>query len=209
MLCSSSLCAPIQTIWGFIDCTIHAMCHPTWFQCQGYSGHKKVHTLKYQAVVLVNGIITHLFGLEVGRHNDNHLLASSNLLQKCAEHAIHPNASQLPLHHHRFQLFGDPAYGISLLLMSPFARNQRTEEELEWNKAMASVRIEVEHAFGGVVRAWPFLDAWWKHQIFSSPVGLYYRIGVLLTNALNCVRPNQTSQTFDCEPPTLEEYFHD
>lgn len=93
--------------------------------------------------------------------------------------------------------------------MSPFARNQRTEEELEWNVAMASVRIEVEHAFGGVVRAWPFLNAWWKHRVYSSPLGLYYRVGVLLTNALNCIRPNQTSQVFDCEPPTLEEYFHD
>jgi nuclease HARBI1 len=74
---------------------------------------------------------------------------------------------------------------------------------------MASVRIEVEHAFGSVVRVWPFLDAWWKHWIFPSPLGVYYRIGVLLTNALNCVCPHQTSQAFDCEPPTLEEYFHD
>lgn len=202
--------APIRTIWGFIDCTIRAMCHPTWFQRQGYSGHKKVHALKYQAVVLVNGIIAHLFGPEVGRHNDNHLLATSGLLEKCAEHAIHPNThATLPPLQRRFQLFGDPAYGISPLLMSPFARNQRTEEELEWNVAMASVRIEVEHAFGGVVRAWPFLNAWWKHRVYSSPLGLYYRVGVLLTNALNCIRPNQTSQVFDCEPPTLEEYFHD
>ena len=178
------------------------MCHPTWFQRQGYSGHKKVHALKYQAVVLVNGIIAHLYGPKVGHHNDNHLLASSGLLDKCAEHAIHPNATLPPLERY-FQLFGDPAYSISPLLMSPFSRNQRTEEELEWNEAMASVRIEVEHAFGGVVRAWPFLDAWWKHQVFLSPLGHYYHVGVLLTNTLNCVHPNHTSQVFDCVPPIV------
>ena len=73
---------------------------------------------------------------------------------------------------------------------------------------MGSVRIEVEHTFGIVSRTWPFLNAGWKMRLLSSPVGTYYRIGVLLTNAMNCIRPNQVSQVFDLPPPSLEVYFH-
>jgi hypothetical protein len=202
--------APLDSVWGFIDCTIRCMCRPSQYQRQAYSGHKKVHALKYQAVKLPNGLIGHLYGPVEGRRNDNHLLDVSGLLENCSRHAVRPNTTNNDPPHKRYlQLFGDPAYGLSLQILSPFSgAGDRTEEEAEWNAAMAAVRIEVEHGFGDVTRQWPFLNAWWKHKIFASPLGLYYRVGVLLTNALNCIRPNQTSLYFECEPPLLEEYFH-
>ena len=84
----------------------------------------------------------------------------------------------------------------------------RTEEEKAWNAEMSAVRIEVEHGFGIVANTWPFLNAGWKMRLYSSPVGRYYRVGVLLTNCINCLWPNQVSQYFDCHPPKLNEYLH-
>ncbi len=72
---------------------------------------------------------------------------------------------------------------------------------------MTKVRIEVEHGFADITRLWPFLNTWWKQKVFHSPVGQYYCVGVLLSNAVNCLRPSQTAQSFNCLPPSLEEYF--
>jgi hypothetical protein len=203
--------SPLRGVWGFIDCTIRQICRPSYGQRAAYNGHKKFHALKYQAVMLANGIIAHLFGPWEGRRADPHLLAESGLLDKCERFAVRPGTTeQTPMEDRHFQLFGDPAYGCSHVIQSPFAgAGQRTEEQATWNARMSAVRIEVEHGFGVVVNLWPFLNTAWKHRVFSSPVGRYYRVGVLLTNAMNCCSPNQVAQYFDCLPLTLEEYFHD
>src|SRR6202042_2783653 len=54
--------APLKSVAGFIDCTIHRICHPTFWQRQAYNGHKKFHALKFQALMLPNEIIGHLCG---------------------------------------------------------------------------------------------------------------------------------------------------
>jgi nuclease HARBI1 len=74
--------APTKSVFGFIDCTIWHICHPTWFQCVAYNGHKKFHALEFQALMLPNGIISHLYGPFEGWHNDNHLLTESGLLER-------------------------------------------------------------------------------------------------------------------------------
>ncbi|KAF8215445.1 hypothetical protein K438DRAFT_1544831, partial [Mycena galopus ATCC 62051] len=44
--------APLDGIWGFIDCTIRAVCRPRFFQRVAYNGYKKIHATKFQAVKL-------------------------------------------------------------------------------------------------------------------------------------------------------------
>ena len=73
---------------------------------------------------------------------------------------------------------------------------------------MLAVWIEVEHGFGIVSNTWPFPNAGWKMHFYSLPVGRYYHVGVLLTNCLNCLQPNQIAQYFDCPPPMLTDYLH-
>ena len=203
--------APLTGVWGFIDCTIRRICRPSMWQRAAYSGHKKFHALKFQAVMLPNGMFGHLFGPWEARRADSFLLDQSGLLEMCAEHAVRDGTNENTPAEERFlQLFGDPAYGVSHQIVSPFAGpGVRTEEEKGWNEAMASVRIEVEHGFGIVSNTWPFLNAGWKMHIYSSPVGRYYRAGVLFTNAINCFRYNQVAQYFECQPPILFDYFHD
>ena len=179
--------APLDTIWGFIDCTIHRIARPSKWQRAAYNGHKKFHALKFQAVMLPNGMIGHLFGPEEGRHNDNFLLTKSSFLDTCAVHAIREGTDEnTPAEEWFLQVFGDPAYGVSNQIISPYAGfREWTEEEWDWNAEMAAVRIEVEHGFGIVQNTWPFLNAGWKMHVYSSPVGRYYRAGVLFTNAIN------------------------
>ena len=214
--------APLQSVWGFIDCTVRPICRPSDHQRQAYNGHKHFHGLKYQAVMLPNGLFGHLFGPIEGRHNDAFALVESGLMDECAVHAKLPDrregdeaggagsdrtdASTEP---HYLQLFGDPAYGLNQQIISPFSKPGRTDAQQEWNTQMSKVRIEVEHGFALVTNVWRFLGAKQKHRVFWSPVGRYYRVGVLLTNALACLYPNQVSQYFNCAPPSLEDYFHD
>ncbi|KAF7982842.1 hypothetical protein HWV62_25806 [Athelia sp. TMB] len=193
-------------IWGFIDCMIRQICEPSEWQRQAYSGHKKFHAVKFQALCIPNGLIAHLFGPEEGRRNDNLLTSKSEIFEKCREHAKQPPDPDAPMDNQYFHLCGDPAYGVSPVLLSPFTDPDK--DETEWNSIMSSVRISVEHSFGIVVNNWPFLNAHWKHKVYVSPVGTYYRVAVLLTNALNCFHPNQTAQKYNCPLPTVEEYFH-
>jgi hypothetical protein len=202
--------SPLKGVWGFIDCTIRQICRPSQYQRQAYSGHKRFHALKFQAIVLPNGLFGHLFGPHEGRRNDLFLLNESEVLEQCAEHAVREEMDENASDEDRyFQIFGDPAYGVSAHILSPFSGvGERTALQKEWNEKMSGVRIEVEHGFGIVSNTWPFLNAGWKMQTGASPVGRYYRVGVLLTNSINCLRPNQVSQAFRCQPPDIRAYFH-
>jgi hypothetical protein len=86
--------APLKSVAGFIDCTIHRICHPTFWQRQAYNGHKKFHALKFQALMLPNEIIGHLCGPFEGHRNDNHLLSESGLLECLATFAHQENADE-------------------------------------------------------------------------------------------------------------------
>ena len=203
--------SPLPHIIAFLDCTIHRICHPTWYQRMAYNGHKKFHAMKFQALMLPNGIIGHLYGPFEGRRHDSILLTECGLLERLAEFAYPENPSEdLPIEEQTYQLYGDPAYGVGPHIISPFSgAGQRTPEQMEWNASMSALHIEVEHGFAVVVNTWPFLNVGWKMRLYSSPVGRYYRVGVLLTNRLNCLHPGQVSTYFDCRPPTLREYLHD
>ncbi|EIM80348.1 uncharacterized protein STEHIDRAFT_162765 [Stereum hirsutum FP-91666 SS1] len=199
--------APTETVWGFIDCTIRRICRPSYLQRIAYSGYKHFHAMKYQGVVLPNGLFANLFGPFEGRRNDNAVLHDSGLKETCRKRAYTRDSEGREQY---YQLFGDPAYvGISRELMSPYTGSRLSEDQQRFNAKMSHFRIEVEHAFAVALNQWPFLDHWKRHRVYSSPIGRYYRIGILLTNSMTCLRGrNQISDTFRCPPPTLEEYFH-
>ena len=52
----------LDNCWGFIDGTLRPICRPLNAQKVVYSGHKRVHGLKFQAVSAADGMIAHLFG---------------------------------------------------------------------------------------------------------------------------------------------------
>ncbi|KIJ22561.1 hypothetical protein M422DRAFT_197030 [Sphaerobolus stellatus SS14] len=202
---------PVPTVFGLIDCTIRQTCRPTWYQELAYTGYKKFHGSKYQAVSLPNGLIGHLAGPFRAPQNDNGVYAESKLEEILMEKAIQPGSVPSdPPHQRYFQVYGDSAYGLSAVMLSPYVSiGALTPEQEAWNKAMGRIRISVEHAFGVVVTDWPFLNCFWKHKIWGTRCGTFYRVAALLTNAKSCFRPNQTAQRYGCMPPTVAEYFHE
>src|SRR6202042_1951271 len=105
--------ALIKTIFGFIDCTIWRIAHPTWFQRQAYNGHKKFHAFKFQDPMLPNGIIGHLYGPFEGCQNDNFLLTESGLPECLVMFAHQEDVDESSATEEDYlQIFGDPVYGV-------------------------------------------------------------------------------------------------
>ena len=72
---------------------------------------------------------------------------------------------------------------------------------------MSKVRISVEWLFNEIIKYFAFLDFKKNLKIGLSPVGKMYRVCALLTNARTCLHKTQTSEFFNIDLPTLEEYF--
>ena len=64
--------AALQNCFGFIDGTVLPIAKPGVNQRIVYNGHKRVHSLKFQSVVIPNGMIAHLYG-PVGKFTVNHI----------------------------------------------------------------------------------------------------------------------------------------
>jgi hypothetical protein len=202
--------APTRSVLGFLDCTISQTCRPGEFQELVYMGYKKFHGMKFQGVVIPNGLIAHLKGPFRAPQNDSGILNELFLMQNIATHMIQAGSQPGdPLDHRFYQLYGDSVYGVSPYIVSPYSGvGKLTDAQKEWNMGMGRVRISMEHGFGLVLQDWPYLHAFWKHQVLGNTCGLMYHIAVLLTNTHACLVPNQTSVRYSLDPPMLEEYFH-
>jgi hypothetical protein len=176
-----------------------------------YTSYKKYHRMKYQDVVMPNGLIAHLAGPYRAPQNNSGILNESGLMDYIAIHAIQPGSQDGdPPEWQFFQIYGNSAYGVSPYMVSPFSGvGEQMQEQLDWTRAMGKVQISVEHGFGLVLQDWPYLHTFWKHKVLGNSCGLMYQVGVLLTNAHACVIPNQMSMRYGLVPPTLAEYFHE
>ncbi|KAJ3641826.1 hypothetical protein Zmor_028299 [Zophobas morio] len=130
-----------------------------------YSGHKRVHCLKFQAITLPNGLILHLSQPYPGRRHDSFILKDTHILQ------------QLRLYCPTFCLYGDEGYPLKSQLIRPYSNTRLTEQQQLFNKKM------------------------------SRPVGKYYFVATLLTNAHSCIYGSLTSKYFNIDTPDLFEYF--
>ena len=90
----------VNNIFGFIDGTLRPHCRPTKFQKVAFSGHKRRHGMKFQSVVIPNGLIAALHGPESGSRHDSYLLGESKLHDQLE--AMFPAGN--------YSLYGDPAY---------------------------------------------------------------------------------------------------
>lgn len=188
--------APLMNCWGFIDGTIRPTCRPTKNQRLVYSGHKRVHGLKFQSVVTPDGLVANLFGPVEGRRHDSHMLRASNILIDLED-----------LCGNDFCLYGDPGYPMRNSLIVPFKGAQLTPEEELFNAKMSAVRESVEWGFSKIIQNFSFLDFKKNLKIYLQPVGKLYLVGALLTNLHTCFYGSTTSAYFEVEPPSPEHYL--
>ena len=191
--------APLQNCFGFIDGTIRRIARPKHNQRTMYNGYKRVHAMKFQSVVIPNGMIANLSGPFEGKRHDSTMLYQSGLLQSLTQHAIY-NGNPLCL-------YGDPAYPLGIHLQGPFKDRQLSPEMQRFNKAMSAVRVSVEWVFGNITNYFQFVDFKKQQKVNLSSVGKMYAVCALLQNAHTCLYDNIVSQVFELQPPTLEEYF--
>lgn len=106
-----------------------------------------------------------------------------------------------------YVLYGDPAYGLSRNILSPYRGMNLSPQENDFNKAMSSVRVSVEWTFGKLVQYFAFLDFKKNQKILLQPIGKYYLVGAILTNCHTCLYGSTTTTFFGIQPPSLETYL--
>ncbi|KAM7430411.1 hypothetical protein ABFA07_018876 [Porites harrisoni] len=192
--------SPLDNCFGFIDGTVRPVCRPGEQQRVLYNGHKRMHALKFQSVVLPSGMIAHMYGPVEGRKHDAGMLADSGLLADLQRNAFSLTGQPLCL-------YGDPAYPLRIHLQCPFRNAVLTPQMQEFNAAMSALRISVEWLFGDIINYFKFLDFKNNLKVGLSSVGKMYLVGAIIRNAHTCLYHNQTSDFFSVDPPTLQDYF--
>ena len=116
-----------------------------------------------ESVTAPNGLIAHMFGSIEGKRHDAFMLSVSGLPCKL-QPLVAPSGSP-------YVLYGDPAYGLSRNIISPFrgAHLSAQAQEQEFNRDMSAVRIAVEWSFGKILKYFSYLD-FWKTRHTSSQV---------------------------------------
>lgn len=189
--------APLDNCWAFIDGTARAICRPSRDQKLLFSGHKRTHALKYQAIMCPNGIICQLDGPYAGSKHDAGILRLSKVYEKL----------ERLVQGHSYCIYGDPAYPLRPLLMKPYGTANITAQQLAFNKAMSSVRQAVEWGFGKIAGNFAFLDFRKNQKLLRQNLACMYRVSAILANCHTCLYGSQVSDYFGLQPPLLDQYL--
>ena len=115
---------PYFNVFGFIDGTVYRVCRPTGaheWQRAIYSGHKKIHGLKWQGINTPDGIIQFLHGPYRGNDHDTSIWRQSGLPEVLDRNfALPPHRLQEGSNETHFMLYGDPGLCMRVsLFMAP------------------------------------------------------------------------------------------
>ena len=190
-------------VMGFIDCTVRGVRRPLYGQEAIYSGHKKTHGMKYQALGLPDGLLAAVTGPRSARRHDSRVLVESTLEDEIRRLQRNTGVDYIA--------YADAAYSNTDVIMAGFDRVQRAaDEDKEWlTKTMNADRTSVEWLFGIVCNKFRWVDYKDGNKIGKTAVGCYYIVAILLTNCITCLRGgNQHYARFECPPPTLHEYLN-
>lgn len=149
---------------GFIDCTILKTTRPgQWSKADGtrgdddeqrafYTWRKKVHGLKFQAVVMPDGMIADLSNPFSCKRNDLHFAAVTEISNRLRN--VQRQVYEVP-----YYIYGDSAYSRQDTITAPFTEHdiERVQQQygaaiaaraMRANRVMKSVRIAIEWVFG-------------------------------------------------------------
>ena len=141
-------------------------------------------------------MIANLFGPIEGRRHDAFMLGVSGLLPQL-ERITKPDGEP-------YVVYGDPAYGMSAHIISPFKGAHLTQLQQQFNRQMSEVRVSVEWGFCKIIQYFAYLDFRKNLKDPLQPVAKYYTVGALLTNCHTCLYGSITSSFFDLDPPNAE-----
>jgi hypothetical protein len=192
----------IQNCWGFIDGTVRPICRPSNNQDEYYSGHKRLHCVKYQSVLTPDGLIVNLKGAFPGRRHDAGIFRETNLYEELEQNVLFPNGEH-------YVLYGDQAYGVRRLLLSPYPGQPANllPHQIVFNNTMKVLRVSVEWGFQKIISQFAFVDFRKNQKLLLNDIETFYKSAVILTNCHTCLYGSQTAEYFNVMPPILEEYI--
>ena len=158
-----------------------------------------IHSLGYQGVPELDGVIWDLYGPECGRRHDLVLLRKSNFNERLRDVQL----DEID----QYVAYADKTYNDHSHLIGAYHGHNVADWKLHENNVMKSMRIGIEWAFGKVTSQNRYIDYYKGMAVGMIPVGRMYRVAVLLANAHSCFYGNQSSLYFNIEPPSIEEDF--
>jgi hypothetical protein len=202
----------LDNVWAWVDGTNLVHARPgNYFDFSGmyidtqrahFNGKDRHHTIKFQCLLVPNGLCACMYGPVPGSRHDAFMLLESGIEQQ-----IRDLWNSLGCPPHFFVMYGDPAYPLGPFVHRPFKGAFLTANERGFNGDMKEGRISVENLFGVLGMRFQFLDFQRNLQLFSSPIADYFFCGMFFNNVHACLHPNQISLRFECPPPSLAEYF--
>ena len=195
----------VARIWGFIDGTQRQICRPsTMDQRVFYSGHKKSHTIQFQAIVTPDGLVSHLGGPFEGTAGDWKMWRETGV-----EEVLRELMGELAAED-QVVLYGDPAYTNSFGITGAYRASRGrplTDHQKAANTHMSTLRAAVEDGFGKTMNLWRANGDKANMKIGVSPIAAQFIVSVLLTNIHTCWNGSQVGDFYDMSPCSVEEYL--
>lgn len=192
--------APLDVVAALIDGTLQKNARPIHNQRLVFNGWKRFHCLKYHFLLTPDGMIIHVYGPVDGRRHDETVYKESGLADLLDKYFRTPSGQRL-------YVYGDLGYSVGPNILCPFKGPVLSEEQKRFNFRMSRVREPVEWAFKEVTQQFEFLDFSRSQKILLTPCALFYMVALLMCNCHNILHIPQIPQYFNCQPPTLAEYF--
>lgn len=173
-------------IFSFIDCTTFETCTPSnpTIQPIFYTGYKKMHGVKFQVIVLPNGMKLHVSHPSTIRKHDSSLLRQSYVLQK-----LEALQEQLTT---KYRMHGDPAYGNR----PPFLSSGE----------LGQVRVTVEQDFGEAKELFKYVTYFRSLQLLKMKLSLIFFSSLLLHDMYITFNGSKVGTYFGLAAPSLEEW---
>ncbi len=128
-----------ETIWGFVNKMFQGTCRSQKEQWMMYSGYKRHHGFKYQAVICSDNLIESIAGPYEEKINDHIIVQDFGLKQ---------NLQQVCNGQRQLFLFEDQAYKHLDEIFEPYWEERTlTDDKAAFNHCLSSIWIAVEQTF--------------------------------------------------------------
>ncbi len=193
--------APVNNVFGFMDGTLQQICCPGEKQKEMFSDHKRRHGLKFQHVMLPNGLVCHSFGPYPGSRHDSSMYGVSNVDAQLSQ-LVTSDGRQLAI-------YGDAAYPLRPWLFAPFPEHAASfdAEKAYFNASMSPIYSAVEWGFAKLTTYFAFTNFYSNLKLHLQPLGQYFQVATLLANCHTCYYGSQVASYFALTPPTIDEYL--
>ncbi len=186
--------SPVNNVFGFIDGTLRQICRPGVRQKEMFSGHKRCHGLKFQHIMLPNGLVCHSYGPYPGSRHDASMYGVSQVDMQLSK-LKGSDGRQLAI-------YGDAACPLRLWLFAPFPEHAGgfDAEKAEFNNCMSPIRSAVEWGFAKLTTYFAFTNFYSNLKLHLQAIGQYFQVATLLANCHTCVYGLQVASYFSLPP---------